>query len=175
MDEGGGGRRGSQFPMDLTGFAFLSQVDQSCSLALISTCICMCQPKQRGRLFLPPPNLIRAVFHSSLHVPTSWLWRLAVQSSSVTVEQPWSCRALVPDWIRGRNDWLSKAGKQSGSLKGDFHYRQHNSREEWMEEVHAQPPPDCSFQTPTRLKVLNLSLCGKPHSIWCTFWCWFNI
>lgn len=105
------------------------QVDQSCSLELISTCICMCQLEPPPAPLFLPPNSIRAVFHAALHVQTSD-GRLAVLSLSVTVEPPQQrCRALSLIGLKGEtNDYWRRANRATYSKQIFFYYRQHSER-----------------------------------------------
>lgn len=92
--------------MELTGFAFLPQVDQSSSLELISTWSACVTLNQRARLFLPL-NSIWAVFHTTLHIQTSD-WHLALQACPSQL----SCRA--PSLIgldRETNDYWRQANR----------------------------------------------------------------
>lgn len=117
----GEGRRrvkgGSQFEMDLTGFVFLPQVDQSCSLGLISTCICMSARTPERDFFClliqSEPSFTACYTYRPL---TDTSQSEFVRHSRAAVEL--SCP--VPYWIRGRNEWLLKAGKQSDLLEGIF-------------------------------------------------------
>lgn len=106
-------RRGDAVSNGIRRIFVLPLVDQSCSLELISTCICMCQPEA------PSSTFCCLLIQSRASFAPRYMQRHLTgisQSKFVTVERPCS----KPYWIRGRNKWLLKAGKQGDLLKGIF-------------------------------------------------------
>lgn len=104
-----------QFQMELAGFVFLPQVDQSCSLGLISTCICMCQYELDFFCLLIQSEPSFTPHYTYRHL-TDISQSKFVRHSPAALELP----CLVSYWIRRRNERLLKASKQGDLLKGIF-------------------------------------------------------